>query len=146
MCVCLCVCVIACEQNSSPTNALIWTRFSLYGCNTALARTLLKFVTLGQRSRSEWRYINSFFIIILYFVSQLPYGCDENGHRWGDADFVLQADQVSHLLFCTCVYVCICDFSSYCGASRITYLEITWKGRMSERDRVRKGKREWERH
>ena len=34
LCVCLCVCVsgISCEQNSSRTDAPIWTRFSLNGC------------------------------------------------------------------------------------------------------------------
>ena len=39
-------------------------------------------------------------------------GCEENGHAGGhaggDADFVLQADQVLHLLFCN-MCVCICD-------------------------------------
>ena len=34
VCVCVCVCVrlFSCEQNSSRTNAPIWTRFSLNGC------------------------------------------------------------------------------------------------------------------
>ena len=30
--VCVCIRLIACEQNSSQTDALIWTRFSLNGC------------------------------------------------------------------------------------------------------------------
>ena len=34
VCVCVCVCVqlFSCEQNSSRTDAPIWTRFSLNGC------------------------------------------------------------------------------------------------------------------
>ena len=47
---------------------------------------------------------------ILQFDNEITVpGCDENGHAGGhaegDADFVLQADQVLHLLFCTCVYI-----------------------------------------
>ena len=32
VCVCLCVRLFSCEQNSSRTDAPIWTRFSLNGC------------------------------------------------------------------------------------------------------------------
>ena len=58
--VCLSVCVrvrlISCEQNSSRTDALIWTRFSLNGCLPYWLEpnSVLKLVTLGQRSRSRW--------------------------------------------------------------------------------------------
>ena len=56
--VCLCVCVSVCPD-------FLWTKFQPNGCTnlyavfakwllTTLARTLLKLVTLGQRSRSRW--------------------------------------------------------------------------------------------
>ena len=62
--VCLCVhvsvCVCLCVRH------FLWTKFQPNGCTdldavftkwllTALARTLLNLVTLGQRSRSQWR-------------------------------------------------------------------------------------------
>ena len=56
--VCLCVCVSVCPE-------FLWTKFQPNGCTvsdavfakwllTALAQTLLKLVTLGQRSRLLW--------------------------------------------------------------------------------------------
>ena len=56
--VCLCVCVSVCPD-------FLWTKFQPNGCTdldavfakwllTALAQTLLKLVTLGQRLRSRW--------------------------------------------------------------------------------------------
>ena len=83
--VCQWVCpMFSCEQNSSSrTDEPIWSRFSVNGCLPhwlkpysnldivfakwlfpALTWTLLKLVTLGQRSRSQWRNIHFFFIIL----------------------------------------------------------------------------------
>ena len=76
----LCVCVSVCPE-------FLWTKFQPNGCTDldavfakwllpALARTLLNLVALGQRSRSQWRNINFFFMILYklpYFVSQLSY-------------------------------------------------------------------------
>ena len=56
VCVCVCLCV----------QFFLWTKFQPNGCTdldavfakwllTAMARTLLNLVTLGQRSRSQWR-------------------------------------------------------------------------------------------
>ena len=59
--VCLCVCPVLC----------LWTKFQPNGCTvldavfakwllTALTKTLLKLVTLGKRSRSQWLKIHFF--------------------------------------------------------------------------------------
>ena len=67
--VCLCVCVCVCDR------ICLWTKFQPNRWTdldavfakwllTALAQTLLNLVTLGQRSRSQWRNTNFFFIII----------------------------------------------------------------------------------
>ena len=57
VCVCLSVCLLfSCEQNSSRTDEPIWTVFTKW-LLIALAEALLQLVTLGQRSRSQWRYI-----------------------------------------------------------------------------------------
>ena len=64
LCVCVCVCVCMCVY-VSVCPEFLWTKFQPNGCTdldavfakwllTALARTLLKLVTLGQRSRSLW--------------------------------------------------------------------------------------------
>ena len=58
VCLCVCVCVCVCPE-------FLWTKFQPNGCTdldavfakqllTTLSRTLLKLVTLGQRSRSRW--------------------------------------------------------------------------------------------
>ena len=63
---CLCTCV---------SDVCLWTKFQPNGWTDsdavfakwllpALARTLLKLVTLGQRSRSQWRNTHFFFIIL----------------------------------------------------------------------------------
>ena len=68
--VCLCVCLSVCVST-----VFLWTIFQPNGCTdldavfakwllTALARTLLKLVTLGQRSRSRWRNSHFSFIIL----------------------------------------------------------------------------------
>ena len=65
--VCLCVCL--------SVRFWLWTKFQPNGWTdlnavfakwllTALAPTLLKLVTLGQRSRSQWRNIHFSFIIL----------------------------------------------------------------------------------
>ena len=63
VCMCLSVCLSVCEQNADRTTTPILTRSSLL---TAVARTLLKLVTLGQRSRSQWRNIYFSFIILCF--------------------------------------------------------------------------------
>ena len=66
--VCLCVCLSVCvsvTQNSSRKGASIWMRLTLNGCLHALARTLLKLITLGQRTRSQLRNINFFIILCI---------------------------------------------------------------------------------
>ena len=78
LCVCVCVCLSVClsvcpsgsncEQNSSQTNESIWTQFSLNGWLPALARTTWKLVTLGQRSRSQWRNTHFFHNSMLTFL------------------------------------------------------------------------------
>ena len=55
--VCLCVCP-AMLVNKIPAKRM--NRFGRGFALTALARTLLKFVTLGQRARSKWRNTNFF--------------------------------------------------------------------------------------
>ena len=79
--VCLCVCLCECPS------VCLWTKFQPKGCTDldavfakwlllALARILLNLVTLGQRSRSQWRDIHFFFIIFCWFPncrSQLSY-------------------------------------------------------------------------
>ena len=68
LCVCLCVCVYVCVR------LCLWTKFQPNRRThfdavlskwllVTLARSLLKSVTLGQRSRSQW--LNIFFFIIL---------------------------------------------------------------------------------
>ena len=58
VCLCVCVCVSVCPD-------FLWTKFQSNGCTdldavfakwllTALTQTLLKLVTLSQRSRSRW--------------------------------------------------------------------------------------------
>ena len=66
VCVSVCVCLSgsACEQNSSRTDEPIWTWFFTEWLFTALAQTLLKLVTLGQRSWSQWRNTHFSFIIL----------------------------------------------------------------------------------
>ena len=59
VCVCVCVCVytsdvfllIKCQPNGWNDLDVVFAKWLL----TALAQTLLKLVTLGQRSRSQWR-------------------------------------------------------------------------------------------
>ena len=76
VCLSVCLCVWLC----------LWTKFEPIGWTdldvvfakwllTALAWSLLKLGTLGQRSRSQWRNTHFFFIILCfpYFVSQLSY-------------------------------------------------------------------------
>ena len=46
LCVCVCVSGTSCEQNSSRTNAPIWTRFSLNGCLPHWLEPELNLVTL----------------------------------------------------------------------------------------------------
>ena len=69
VCVCVCVCLYVCVQ------LCLWTKFQPNGCTdldavfakrllSTLAQTLLKLVTLGQRSRSQWLNIHFFFIIL----------------------------------------------------------------------------------
>ena len=69
LCVCVCLSVCLCVRK------FLWTKFQPSGCIDldavfakwllpALARTLLILVTLGQRSRSLWRYSHFFFIIL----------------------------------------------------------------------------------
>ena len=66
--VCVCVCVQLC----------LWTKFQPNGCTdldsvftkrllSTLALTLLKLVTLGQRSRSQWLNIHFFWIFFVNF-------------------------------------------------------------------------------
>ena len=73
--VCLCVCVCVCVSVCLCVRHFLWTKFQLNGCTdldavftkwllTALAQTLLNLVTLGQRSRSQWRDTHFFFIIL----------------------------------------------------------------------------------
>ena len=77
VCVCVCVCVClsgsACEQNSSRMDEPICTKWLL----AELAQTLLKLVTLDQRSRSQWRYVHFSNTLSVcerpYLVSQLSY-------------------------------------------------------------------------
>ena len=73
----VCLCVrrgYSCEQNSSQTDAPIWTRFLLNGC---LAHWLGPFilVTLGQRSSSQWLNIHFFLhnslLTSLLYISAL---------------------------------------------------------------------------
>ena len=65
LCVCLCVCVCVCVRH------FLWTKFQPNECTEldavfarwllpALAQTLLNLVTLGQRSRSQWRNTHFF--------------------------------------------------------------------------------------
>ena len=75
----VCLCVRLC----------MWTKFQPNGCTdlytvfakrllSTLARTLLKLVILGQRSRSQWIKINFFFIILC----QLPYCISRLSYVW----------------------------------------------------------------
>ena len=75
--VCVCVCLCVCE---SVCLTLFVNKFQSNGCTdldevftkglfSSLAQTLLKWVTLGQRSRSQLLKINFFLIILCY----LPY-------------------------------------------------------------------------
>ena len=68
VCLCVCVCLSVCLS-------VLWTKFQSNGCTDleavfakwllpALARTLLNLVTLGQRSRSQWRNTHFFFTIL----------------------------------------------------------------------------------
>ena len=63
LCVCVCVCVSVCLSVCLCVRHFLWTKFQPNGCTdlnaifakwllSALARTLLNLVTLGQRSRS----------------------------------------------------------------------------------------------
>ena len=72
VCVCVCLCL--------SVRHFLWTKFQPNGCIdldavfakwllTAMAQTLLNLVTLGQRSRSQWRNTHFFFIILCL----LPY-------------------------------------------------------------------------
>ena len=71
VCVCVCVCVSVCLFVYTCVRFCLWTKFQSNGCTvfakgllTALAQTLLKLVTLGQRSRSQWRNTHFFFIVL----------------------------------------------------------------------------------
>ena len=70
VCLCVCLCVWLCVRH------FLWTKFQPNGCTDldaviakwlllALAQTLLNLVTLGQRSRSQWRdtHFSSLFSI-----------------------------------------------------------------------------------
>ena len=68
--------VCVCLSVSLFVRLCLWTKFQPNGWTdldavfakwllTALARTLLKLVTLGQRSKSQWRNTYFFFIILL---------------------------------------------------------------------------------
>ena len=72
VCVCVCVCLCVCE---SVCPDFLWTKFqpnlwtdldAIFAkwLLTALAQTLLKLVTFGQRSRSHWRDTHFFFLIL----------------------------------------------------------------------------------
>ena len=74
--VCLCMCVCVCQPVclSVCLSVCQWTKFQLNGCTdldavfarwllTALAQTLLKLVTFGWRSWSQWRNI-------IFFISE----------------------------------------------------------------------------
>ena len=65
----------ACEQNSSRTDALIWTQFSLYKWMlTTLARTLLKFQTwvkVQGLSDSICMFFSSYLLSSLPHISDL---------------------------------------------------------------------------
>ena len=76
VCLCVCVCVCVCPD-------FLWTKFQPNGCTdldaifakwllNALAQTLLKLVTLGQRSRSRWpkMYVNMMKKIRQKFISR----------------------------------------------------------------------------
>ena len=84
VCLCVCVCVRLCLWTKFQPNSYIdLDAVFAKQLFSTLARTLLKFVTFGQRSRSQWRNINFFFIILcllLYFVSQFSYA-DRNEIR-----------------------------------------------------------------
>ena len=67
--VCLCVCVCLCVRLFLWTKfqSNIWTDLEAVFAKrllSALAWTLFKLVTLGQRSRSQWLKIHFFFIIL----------------------------------------------------------------------------------
>ena len=80
VCLCLSVCLSVCSD-------VLWTKFQPNGWTdldavfakrlpSTLAQTLLNLVTLGQRSRSQWRNTHFFCIILCelpYLVSQLFY-------------------------------------------------------------------------
>ena len=64
LCVCVCMSTVSCEQNSSHTDLdAVFAKLLL----TALAQTLLKLVTLSQRSRSRQQYEFPFGIDIMQF-------------------------------------------------------------------------------
>ena len=71
--VCLFVWVSVCVSVCLCVRHFLWTKFQPNGCTdldavfakwllTALAQTLLNLVTLGQRSRSQWRNIHYFSV------------------------------------------------------------------------------------
>ena len=62
----VCLCVYVCVSVCLCVRKFLWTKFEPNGCTdlnavfakwlfNALAQSLLKLVTLGQRSRSQWR-------------------------------------------------------------------------------------------
>ena len=62
--VCVCVSNYSCEQNSSQTDTPDLDAVFVKRLLSTLARTLLKFMTLGQRSMSQWLKIYFLFIIL----------------------------------------------------------------------------------
>ena len=79
VCVCLCVCV---------STVFLWTKFQPNGCTdleavfakwllTVLVRILLKLVTLGQRSRSQWHKTHFFSYNSLLTLSSLMFDQNE---------------------------------------------------------------------
>ena len=71
--VCLCVCLSVLFQPNGCTDLDAVFAKRLYA---TLAQTLLKLVTLGQRSRSQWLKILFFFTILYYLsfcISQISY-------------------------------------------------------------------------
>ena len=74
--VCLCVSYVYLWSKFQPNRWIELDAVFAKWLLTALAQTLLKLMTLGQRSRSQWRNTHLFFIILCwfsYFVSQLSF-------------------------------------------------------------------------
>ena len=70
----MCLSGSACEQNSSRTDEPIWTWLFAKLLLTTLAWTLLKLVTLCQKSRSQWRnthFLHNSLLTSLFCISAL---------------------------------------------------------------------------